>query len=412
MMVLQLDDDKQRQCRILRVRTEGQLQQLHASMSVIHADGGRSYAAMDPTSCDAVKGRLRMARRGTTLFWLFAENDSTQFRLFGSEEVSDRPSVPDTLLLHTLCNGSGETQVLWKSIILRAERMTLPPGPAERPSIDLYSMNSDGSNLKKLAAPLKGFVQIASAEWSGDGTRLVGDMSNGGTETSRIVVMNSDGSNMRDLGPGCMPSLSPDKKEVVFSQPSSGIMRMNADGSSRKLVDPSGWGTQWSPNGKSIAWASGSNVVLLDPKTNKRRQLLTAEQSAQLSYVYWNLGWSLDSKSIAFKARKADRTGDVLAVADVDSTAGFRIIYAGPDRINEDLTWHPDGRDVVVSLLIPPSKTSKLFLINRDTPAAPKLLPGQPADWNVLGSDWSPDGTTIAFSAQMPPQPVEWPLTD
>lgn len=411
-MVLQLDDDKQRQCRILRVRTEGQLQQLHASMSVIHADGGRSYAAMDPTSCDAVKGRLRMARRGTTLFWLFAENDSTQFRLFGSEEVSDRPSVPDTLLLHTLCNGSGETQVLWKSIILRAERMTLPPGPAERPSIDLYSMNSDGSNLKKLAAPLKGFVQIASAEWSGDGTRLVGDMSNGGTETSRIVVMNSDGSNMRDLGPGCMPSLSPDKKEVVFSQPSSGIMRMNADGSSRKLVDPSGWGTQWSPNGKSIAWASGSNVVLLDPKTNKRRQLLTAEQSAQLSDVYWNLGWSLDSKSIAFKARKADRTGDVLAVADVDSTAGFRIIYAGPDRINEDLTWHPDGRDVVVSLLIPPSKTSKLFLINRDTPAAPKLLPGQPADWNVLGSDWSPDGTTIAFSAQMPPQPVEWPLTD
>ena len=235
-------------------------------------------------------------------------------------------------------------------------------------------------------------------------------MSDGGIDTSRIVIMNSDGSNMQELGPGCMPSLSPDNKEIVFSQPSQGIVKMKADGSGRTQIDASGWGTQWSPDGKHIAWAIGNRVILMNTETNQRSQLLNAEQSAAFGYIYWNLGWSQNGKTIAFKARKQDGSGFVVAVADADSETGFGVVYDGPDHINEDFTMSPDGRQVLISLRQQGATTAKLFVVNRDAPRVLKLLPGQPETWNVPGGDWSPDGKTIAFSAATPLETIEWPL--
>lgn len=412
MLGVQLDDEQQHQCRMLRIRTEAKLQQLQASLSVVHSEGGRSFAAQDPTACEATSGRLRLARRGSTLHYLFAENDSNLFRLIGSESISDRPSVPDGLTLHTLCHGSGETQVLWKSLTLRADRLMIKPRPGDRPPINLYLMNADGTQLRLLTAPPKGFSQIASVEWSSDGSKFVGDMSAGGVDTSRIVIMNSDGSGFQDLGPGCMPSLSPDNSEIVFSQPAVGIMKMKADGTDRKVLESNGWGTQWSPNGRYIAWASGNNIVLLDTKSGIRRNMLTAEQTGQVGYVYWNMGWSLNSTSLAFKARSADSSKTFLAVADADASNGFGIVYSGTDYINEDFTWHPDGRRVVCSLFDQARGASGLTMMNRDAPENPEPIEGQPANWNVLGGDWSPDGRQIALSAHELPQPVDLPRVD
>ena len=140
--------------------------------------------------------------------------------------------------------------------------------------------------------------------------------------------------------------------------------------------------------------------------------MLTAEQSAQFGYVYWNLGWSQNSKSIAFKARKRDATGFVVAVADADSATGFVVVYEGPDHINEDFTMNPDGQQVLISLKLQAASTAKLFIVNRSAPGVLKLLPGQPESWNIPGGDWSPDGKQIAFSAFTPPQPVEWKSTE
>ena len=125
----------------------------------------------------------------------------------------------------------------------------------------------------------------------------------------------------------------------------------------------------FSADGRYIGWASGNNVMLLDTKTNRRRPLMTSEQSAQLSYVYWNFGWSLDGKSLAFKARLRDQTTNVLVAADADSGEGFGIVYSGPDHINEDFTWHPDGLRVVFSILSHASKASKLVMVDRTAPA-------------------------------------------
>lgn len=271
------------------------------------------------------------------------------------ESISDKPSKPDALVLHTVCHGTGESQVLWKSRTIRADRLTLKPGPNDRPPINLYSMNPDGTNLQQLAAPLEGFTQISSGEWSADGTRLIGDMSEGSVVTSRIFTMNSDVSGHQDLGPGCLPSLSPDSSEIVFTQPNVGIMKMRADGSGRKLLDSKGKGSQWSPDGRHIAWTLGNNIVLLNLQTNKRTKLMTNEQSALFSYVYPGIEWSFDSVSIAFKARTSDRTNTLVAVADVGTDSRFRIMHSGPEYVSENVAWHPDNQRVVLAVVISPA---------------------------------------------------------
>ena len=43
-----------------------------------------------------------------------------------------------------------------------------------------------------------------------------------------------------------MPSFSHDGSEIVFSQPGQGIMMMDADGTNRRVIDPAGWGVQFS----------------------------------------------------------------------------------------------------------------------------------------------------------------------
>jgi TolB protein len=234
----------------------------------------------------------------------------------------------------------------------------------------------------------------------------------GGIESSHIVLMNRDGTDMEDLGSGSMPSLSPDGLHVVCSDPREGIVRMRVDGSNRESIERNGWGTQWSPDGRYIAWGSGTRIVLLDIKTNQRRDLLTPEQSAMLGSVYWNLGWSPDSKWIAFKARRATGNDGMVVAASVESPKEFKVLYEGPNRINEDFTWHPDNRHVVFSMRPPTHNKLRLVKTSREHPAAPEILSGQPADRDLLDCDWSPDGKHIVFAALAPPEPVDWPPSD
>jgi hypothetical protein len=413
MIVLELDDDKRRQCRILRIRDELQRQELHSSLSEIHPDGGRSFSARPPRKTEATAGRLRMARRGTTLFYLFAENDSTEYRFLETEEISDSSSVPDGLHFHTMCSGAGETSVVWKSFTLRAERLTLKPDPNARPQVNLYTMKPDGTDVRLLAKPRPGFTQLGSFEWSADGKLLIGDTSLGGVETSRILWMNADGSGVKDLGPGCMPSLSADASEVVFSQPGMGVMKMKSDGTKRELLERSAWGVQWSPDGRTIAFAGGNNITLHDVASGKRRKLLQEHQTGFYDMIYWNFGWSPDSRAIAIKAKVRDKEIYAVSVVDVDDQDSLASIYGSPEYFPEDISFHPDAKSVIFPGYGSDRSKATLLVVERhekkpELPSLPFLTVLR--NLNITGVDWSPDGKTIAFTASAPPEVIEWPL--
>jgi hypothetical protein len=413
MLVVELDDEKRRQCRILRIRDELQRQELHSSLSELHQDGGRSFSARPPKKTESTAGRLRMARRGATLFYLFAENDSPEYRLLETEEISDSSSVPDGLHFHTMCSGPGETSVVWKSFTLRAERLTLKPDPNAKPQVNLYTMKPDGTDIRLLAKPRPGFTQLGSFEWSADGKKLIGDTSQGGVETSRILLMNVDGSNVKDLGPGCMPSLSADGSEVVFSQPGMGVMKMKSDGTKRELLEQGAWGVQWSPDGRTIAFGGGNNITLHDVASGKRRKLLQEHQTGFYDVIYWNFGWSADSLAIAFKAKVRDKEIYAVSIADVNDQDSLTSIYGSPEYFPEDISFHPDAKSVMFPGYGSDRSKATLLVVERnerkpELPSLPFLTVLR--NLNISGVDSSPDGNTIAFTATAPPQAIEWPL--
>ena len=84
------------------------------------------------------------------------------------------------------------------------------------------------------------------------------------------------------------------------------------------------------------------------------------------------------------------------------------MLYSGPDQIMDDITWHPDNKRVVFAVIDQTTSLSRLIMVNRDSTTLSESLTGPPADWTILGSDWSPDGQQIIFSAHEPLEPVDW----
>ena len=128
----------------------------------------------------------------------------------------------------------------------------------------LFVINADGSNLHQILA-MPEFTATGSPDWSHDGSRIALDawrsVFGENYVSAHVFVINADGSSPKDLGPGAMPSWSPDDKQLTYCQyaPENGVWIMNADGSGRQRLDPDGWGSQWSPKRNEIAYTIYEN---------------------------------------------------------------------------------------------------------------------------------------------------------
>jgi Tol biopolymer transport system component len=99
-------------------------------------------------------------------------------------------------------------------------------------------------------------------------------------------------------------------------------------------------------------------------------------------------------------------------VADIDSPEGFKVLIPSSQGVKVDFAWHPDNKRVLFPMHSPELKKSQLYTMDRTTDEPPRLLPGQPAGWNIVSCAWSHDGKQIAFTGEKIPRAVEWPLVD
>jgi Tol biopolymer transport system component len=182
---------------------------------------------------------------------------------------------------------------------------------------------------------------------------------------------------------------------------------MKSDGTGREVIDRSGWGTQWSPDGKSIAYLKGANITLLDVETRQTRQLLVGDAATRYSYLYWALGWSNDNRFIGFKARRRDSQNSELCVVEVASSE-FKVLHADANSMVEDFMWSPDNEQLIVSFHNPDVQGPQMYSINRKNPGPPQLIPAQPSHYKSHGYCWSRDGKRIAIASVQVPQPVKW----
>jgi hypothetical protein len=119
-------------------------------------------------------------------------------------------------------------------------------------------MDADGSNVTRLTnAPP---ISDSAPEWSPDGTRMIFETNTG------IGIINLDGTERAQIGPGRFPSWSPDGSRIVFSDPSSlHVYTMKPNGTEMTQLtfgDPNDQYPSFSPDGKKIVFARNTSGTM------------------------------------------------------------------------------------------------------------------------------------------------------
>jgi len=234
-------------------------------------DGNSEIYAMDPDGSNEERLTYNEASDGGPAW----SPDGSKIA-FGSDReghaeiyVMDPDGSNPRRLTRTLTGGKDSAGPNWspdgKRIVFASNRDRDIPDQAEnRELYDIYAMDIDGSNVRRLT-DTEGFGSD-NPDWSPDGKRIAFDFRPAGANRE-IYIMDPDGSNLRRLTQTRYESShavwSPDGKRIAFQSRREGnmdIYTMNADASTvRKLSNtPDGLSLNpvWSPDGKKIAFGS------------------------------------------------------------------------------------------------------------------------------------------------------------
>jgi TolB protein len=203
---------------------------------------------------------------------------------------------------------------------------------------DIYSVRTDGSDLRKITGDERNEIYTAWAKG-----RVAFSADKPGTKDSDIYTANPDGSDLRQItkGPGknTTPSVSKDGKLIAFVSTRDGgkyqIYVMNSDGSNvTRLTKDDNVGyfnPQVSPDGKRIVYyaekGDSLDQIWVMNSDGSNQTLLTGGVGHNIFP-----GWSADSKRIIFSSSKRDKAdggsyvdGSFLYTMNADGSALTKI---------------------------------------------------------------------------------------
>jgi hypothetical protein len=287
--------------QITRRRGEPKVERTQVTFATRSPDGRFRHSGHHLTS-EALAGSFRLTRRGDTIAALFAEGDSSVFRVIGEHTWKGSRQDPVPLDLRSFAHSASATQVVWKNLRIAAEELMLLPDKSKRQKGVVFVMNADGSELNQVTQPMPEYQSHGSPDWSPDGKRIAFDGWTGNPSSSRVFVVNDDGTGLRDLGIGIMPTFSPDGDQLAFTWSGRGMAIMNFDGTGCEVITREGWGAQWSSNGRWISYAAydqgGANVAIIDLKSRERTLLLEGDHATRYSRIDHNMEWSIDASEL------------------------------------------------------------------------------------------------------------------
>ena len=236
------------------------------------------------------------------------------------------------------------------------------------------------------------------------GHLAIGDGRRG--QRRHILLVDAAGGTPKDLGPGAMPSWSPDGKRFTCCQYGEqyGVWIMNVDGTGHRQLDGNGgWGSKWSNRHDEIAYVtydSGTaNLCIYDVATEKRRTLL----DKTYRQIWWGLSWSPDDQWICYKAAGLpDGRMEVAAVSVAGEKKGFKVLLPNPAGVGVDSTmsWGGPRSQILLSMKAKADLCWRLYLLDFAGGGPPRLFPGIPAEWSVGNAAWSADGKKVAVCAK------------
>ena len=170
----------------------------------------------------------------------------------------------------------------------------------------IYTMNSDGTNLKRL---LKHRSRLA---WSPDGERIAFTRRNLSGSIDSLYIVNADGSGEKLITSVTTSvekygriyydskhindiSFNPKGTEIAFEWGEE-IWVVNGDGSNKRFLTE-GYNPAWSPDGRKIAFIRGGDLWIINSDGSEEKQQLAKDVDSFM--------WSPDGKRIAFISKKS-----------------------------------------------------------------------------------------------------------
>lgn len=213
-----------------------------------------------------------------------------------------------------------------------------------------------------------------------------------------IYVMNSDGSNQRRLtyetSVDFQPAFSPDARHIAFASEREGGMEiyvMNADGSQQRRVTNFGaaglqaMAPTWSPDGKRIAFQSRGSRTDIYLVNLEGTNLIKISTDSGTSAVP---AWSPDGKKIAFMSRRYGKPEIYVMNADGSNSVRLTLNDAADNRP----AWSPDSRRIAFQS--DRDGDLEIYAMNADGTNQIQLTKNSDQDGYP---SWSADGQRIAF---------------
>ncbi len=259
----------------------------------------------------------------------------------------------------------------------------------------IYRLSAAGNVLEEVHASEE-VVQTGSPAVSPDGKYLAFDGRGirSSFEDTMIYIVDLATGKRRELCSGAMPTWSADGKQLAISHanPANGISIVNLDGVRVQLVDAQGWGGQWSPDGRFIAFTKAAQIAIYDFE-NKESRIVLEKSAHAYRHLDTNMAWSPDSQRICFKGYRDNGEAELASVLVVEEPRDLRVHYSSPQGFCNDISWAPDGQRIYFARNSPEHKNDLLFSVPVAEPGRPQLVPGLPTDQGIMGSCcWSPDG--------------------
>ncbi|MFG0331825.1 MAG: DUF1583 domain-containing protein [Maioricimonas sp. JB049] len=126
-LLVELDDAVQSRCRVYRkhfMRDDGASEQLVQAALFQTRKGMTHYGFPASPPGESANGRLRISRRGRTVYYLCSDSSDSREWLVHSQEISAAATLEGGVRLVVETDREGETSVIWKRLRIRAEELT------------------------------------------------------------------------------------------------------------------------------------------------------------------------------------------------------------------------------------------------------------------------------------------------
>ncbi len=278
---------------------------------------------------------------------------------------------------------------------------------------DVYTMNSDGSDVKQLTdlGPDSG---AAWESWSPDGKQIVLNEYRSPDFLGQLWLMNADGSNQRLLfAEGDLdeerPSFTPDGASVVFSRcqldgETCTLYQIKTDGSGLTPVTKFDFGIQdlsaaYSPVGEKLGFTSVARggiicaIYVTTAQGSKPHQITPPSLSARQP------DWAPDGTKIVFSTHCGNPQNEEIWVVDTNGNGLRRLTKNGNDYFSgpHDFhpSWSPQGDAIVFERDASDFSSFGIFIMKADgsRPTQVRNLSGKAAHSNLRSYRMAPRGT-------------------